>query len=312
MKPLFSFLVVFALLACAPQAKQALSPADLMRPTPLGRIVIEPGESTRFTNNKLFLWRADMTAEHVEKASRISERLDFLDERALAVQREVARLEVEHAPAIEERTQVERSIKTLGRSIPRKQKELDAEMAKPEADRDQEKLKKLNAELDALKLDLNRNETRKGELDVLLKEFDALIAEQDQLAIDGQEAVGQIMEVVDWYKEQPTSVVLRRELDGSYFVSISGWRTRESGSAEDFSTANGKILGIQYTELGGVLEFEARSDHGESYFFKIARARYGELEDPYGRVFMRGDIRRVEKDGTVRMGKAKLVAGHQE
>jgi hypothetical protein len=305
-------LLALTLLACAPQAKQAASPADLMRPIPLGRIVIEPGESVRFTNNKLFLWRADMTAEHVEKASRISERLDTLDERALAVQRDVARLEAEQAPAIEERTQVERAIKTLGRSIPKKQKEIDTEMAKPEPDRDLEKLKKLQAELAALQGDLTKNDTRKAELNLVLKDFDALLVEQDALAAEGQAAVGQIMEVVDWYKEQPTSVVLRRERDGSYFVSISGWRTQESGSAEDFSTTNGKILGIQYTELGGVLEFEARSDSGESYFFKIARARYGELADPYGRIFMRGDIRRVEKDGSVRMGKAKLVAGHQE
>ena len=309
---LFITLFCLALYACAPQAKQALSPADLMRPTPLGRIVIEPGESVRFANNKLFLWRADMTAEHVEKASRISERLDTLDERALAVQREITRLEAEHAPAIEERAQIERAIKTLARAIPKKQKEIDTEMAKPEADRDPEKLKKLRAELEVLQHDLAQREARKSELNLLLKELDTLVVEQDTLAAEGQTAVGQIMEVVDWYKEQPTSVVLRREIDGNYFVSISGWRTQESGTAEDFSSLNGKILGIQYTELGGVLEFEARSDTGESYFFKIARARYGELQDPYGRIFMRGDIRRVEKDGTVRMGKAKLVAGHQE
>jgi hypothetical protein len=307
----FALLFIF-FLGCSPQAKLALSPSDLMRPTPLERLVIESGESIRFTNNKLFLWREDMSAEHVQNASRISDRLDALDEKALQVQRELGRLEQEHSSELSERNQLERSIKTLSRSIQKKQKEIDTETSKPETDRDPERLVKLQSELEELRRSLTQSETKKSALDLVLSSFDRLVAEQESLAREGQHAVGQIMEVVDWYKEQPSSIVLRREQDGSYFVSIAGWRTEHAGSAEDYSSSNGKVKNIQYTELGGVLEFEARSDRGESYFFKLARSRYGELQDPYGRIFLRGDIRRVDQRGSVRMGKAKLIAGHQE
>ncbi|MGE0615521.1 MAG: hypothetical protein AB7P04_07760 [Bacteriovoracia bacterium] len=297
--------------ACAPKARLAEVKVDKLKPHPLERFAFAPEESIRMSNNKLFLWRQDMSPEHVQTASKIADEIDALDERSLTVQKRVAELETDQAAVEDERKSVKSDLGKLGRSVTKKQTELDTEMAKAPDQQDPDKIKQLETELADLAAQKVAKEARFGELNEELKELDGLRDEADKIAVSGQEKVQKIMEVVDWYKKQPESFVFAREKDGSFSVSISNWGVVDGEDARSFSTADGTILNVKYEELGGVFEFEVAVAEGESYAFKVARSRYGSQADPYGRIFLRGDIRHKRAGQPDRLGKAKLIAGTQ-
>jgi hypothetical protein len=153
----------------------------------------------------------------------------------------------------------------------------------------------------------------------LAEELEQLEAHQAEIENSGREKVDAIMQVVEWYKDQPSSVSFRFTPEGRIEGSISNWNLDDDAGPRNFSTqvAEGEkpTLGkIVYEPLGGVFNFEAyvyadeaQTKLRETYAFRVARVNY---DAPDGRQFFKGEMvrtRMVAGKAEVRRGVAKLV-----
>ena len=176
-----------------------------------------------------------------------------------------------------------------------------------------ERLERELAELEAKLVQLNDEETEiKGKMSEVKAQLDELAERSDALANEGREKLAEIISLTVWFPQMPRRVIFSDELSDSgqqsLGIEIQGWVLEDGGEARDFSTQDGSITDVIYETHGGRVHFTVTTASDEKYYFDIARSAYGDFNDPFSRIFYRGDLKRVRGD-KVRTGKVKLVAG---
>lgn len=156
------------------------------------------------------------------------------------------------------------------------------------------------------------------------EEFDALEAEGKQV-LDADSlnlAIRTICENTDMFQMPPTEVKVVRGEDGRWSASIRNWnptlfRTScvesdtsvkvgegTGSSSKNFSTEDGSIGAVKYTDRGGIFEFDVTTEAG-LYSFKIAESRYNA---PDRGIYYNGDVLLKDASGkVVRRGSAKFI-----
>ncbi len=337
-----SCLALLVLAGCG-KVDTAVAPRDNVQPLALRTF---PKQDWRLANNKFFVWRDDMTPEQVSRAVAISKEIDKLDGSALPLNRRHLELDSQLSLLKDELkalNSVLRPLKTQFDKVTKLKAEAEKAVAAAEKGLKLEKDKpvptpetvaQLEAELATQKANVATHtatlealapKKKKAEDDVAAKKAvaDPLQSEMDdlearQLVIEeaGRKQVDEIMTVVEWYKDQPTSVTFQFQKDGTIAASITGWNMGDDLGPRSYTTNSGEGLkptmgNVTYTELGGIFEFdvfvytdEAQSNLRETFHFRIGRTKY---DYPDGRVFFGGEITRTSADGTIRRGQAKLV-----
>src|SRR5262249_1933750 len=160
---------------------------------------------------------------------------------------------------------------------------------RPAQDRLQKELADLRASLQPLQDEMKAVETR-----------------QNAITSQGRQLIEELMGLVRWYKNQPTSVVFQFQKDGTLQVMISGWDLGDGAGPRELSSQAlpGKkptISKASYEELGGVFTFdisiyqdEAQTALRETYSFRLGRTKY-EVED--GRSFFGGELKCISYEG---------------
>lgn len=337
-----SIVALLALAGCG-QVDTAVAPRENVQALELRSF---PKQDWRLANNKFFIWRDDMTPEQVSRAVAIGKEIDKLDGSALPLNRRHLELASELTPLKEEfkalnavlrpiKTQFDKATKLKAdaeKAVAVAEKSLKLEKDKPVPT--PETVAQLEAELATQKgvvatqtatLEAIAPKKKKAEDDVAAKkaQIDPLQSEMDdlearQLVIEeaGRQQVDEIMQVVEWYKDQPTSVTFQFQQDGTIAASISGWNMGDDLGPRNYTTnftddVKPTMGNVTYTELGGIFEFdvyvytdEAQTSLRETFHFRISRIKY---DYPDGRLFFGGEITRTSADGTIRRGQAKLV-----
>ncbi len=338
-----ALLTLLALVIAGCGVDTAVAPRDNVQAVELRTF---PKQDWRLANNKFFVWREDMNAGHVSQALAIGKEIDRLDGEALPLNRRHLELDSLISPlkddikainaqlrTVKSDTQkVEKVLADLDAQIKEAQDKLKTEKEKPTPSEDVVKAlegelsvqaaKKVETEgkisdLKAKKTQLDTSlAEKKAELDPLSKELTALEASQLVIEEAGRKQVDDIMKVVEWYKDQPTSVSFQFQKDGTIAASISGWNMGDDLGARNYSTnfAEGRkptIGNVTYQEVGAIFEFdvyvytdEEQNNLRETFHFRIGRTKY---DYPDGRIFFGGEITRTSADGTIRRGVAKLV-----
>lgn len=309
-----------------------------------------PRQDWRLANNKFFLWRDNLTPEVVSEAQKIAKRIDQLDTDALPLVRRMAEL----SATIDPLKETQRLLSTHARNAKNAhekakkraadidaakaaaQTALDAELAQPMPDADrvtslkatlaqataesalcQDQVKELGTLREKLEKDLKNIDKQ---LAPLVTELSEVEAKQLAIETEGREKVDAITNLVDWYKNQPTSVTFQFQPDGKIASQISDWDLNDDAGVRTFSTEPGPggkptITDVAYEPKGGVFTFDvhvytddAQTTKRETYSFKIARINYDTRD---GRCFFGGDIvqKKFLPDGKTqtRRGIAKLV-----
>ena len=307
-----------------------------------------PQESLRFPSNKLFLWPEQTSPSLIARVMEISSRMDTLEgslaplnERHAAMREQVQQIQNlidEKRGLITSRTrQLNRANTNLQNKatlIEQKTTELNSETQKDVRDevRIQEirtQIETLQGEAATLQVQIQSLTTQISQLqqDLRTLSSDPRLSEESQIASqirenedEGRRNTQEVISLVDWYHQQPTSISFEPKPDGTLKVSISGWTLDRNEGARDFSseaTPGGQpsIRHIRYTPTGGVYEFDVfvyadseQTKLKETYSFRLARVKYS---NPQGKIYLSGKIKRVRTrgDGTleVRQGVAKLV-----
>lgn len=316
MKKVILILSLSLIVGCGVPTAQA--PRENLEPVVLRSFA---KQDWRFTNNKFFLWREDMTVDQVSRALSLSKELDALDTKAFPLNRRHLELELEVEP-------ISDAIAWLVK--------LRKELAKPnpnaaEVNKFITKLMTLRERHAILKDQLAALSPDKELVQALMLKFQAMLAPrqaekgsieplQTDIFSEGLKKVDEIMTVVDYYKDQPTAVVFQFQKDGSISASISGWNLSDDAGARNFSTETVEprkptMGSVTYEELGGVFNFEvyvftdeSQSKLRETYDLRISRIKY-DIQD--GRNFFGGEITRTRSlpngQTETRRGLAKLV-----
>ena len=266
-----------------------------------------------FSNNKMFLWREDMSSEHVAIAQSRSRQIDELDELAIPMNARKTELETEFKPIFDKQLAATKRLGQIKSKVTKLNKDKDAELKKPQPSPDV--IKKIDDELAVLAIEKTQKEFEKSEADAVLapvqKEIGVLQAELDANEKDAADKLAEIGNAVVWFLAQDVNptVDFKTADDGSLYISISHWKLAESveGDEKTFSTADGSIRNAKYTMRGGIYEFEL-VDGDVIYWFKVSRLN---RFDSRGRIIFTGDIERrvVGADGkyVVTKGVAKFI-----
>jgi len=338
-----SLLTLLALVIAGCGVDPAVAPRDNVTPVELRTF---PKQDWRLANNKFFVWRDDMNPSHVSQALAIGKEIDRLDGDALPLNRRHLELDSIITPLKDEIKALNSQLRTVKSDAQKvakvladleaqtkvSEEKLKAEKEKPTPD--ENVVKALEGELDAQAKTKTETEgkatelaqkkteleaqvaSKKADLDPLSTEIGELEAKQLVIEEAGRKQVDEIMKVVEWYKDQPTSVAFQFQKDGSISASISGWNMGDDLGPRNYSTsaAEGRkptMGNVTYEELGAIFEFdvyvytdEEQKNLRETFHFRIGRTKY---DYPDGRIFFGGEITRTSADGTVRRGVAKLV-----
>jgi hypothetical protein len=287
----------------------------------------------RLVNNKFFLWREGMTPSDVTTALQISRKLDELDDEAFPLNRKQLQFEIEVDSLKKELKEIQTRIKGLNEDLKRANKEKADEEAKPEEERNQARLLELAQEISRIEAELPQKKAQEAEMKSAVKstqrELSKVNAVLRPIEDEGTAQVNRLMEIVDWYKDQPSSVAFTFKEDGTISAELRGWNLGDDEGQRNFSTDRERtpinmIEDVAYRIRGGVFTFKAvvytdetQREARETYCFKIARAKY-DVTDRDGRIFFAGDIVRefgvtscdsavLKKSKTIRKGSAKLV-----
>ena len=302
-----------------------------------------PPEDWRLLNVRFFMWQEEMTSQHGKRALEISEALDALDLRAIPFNRESLQLESRITPLKEKSRLLKsefRSLRRLHSGLERKIKKLSKDIkeakdsvqaAEPDIQAQmREKLARFEGEFSASEEQLKDITEIKESVDLaveeLEKESDALELElneirmkQFELSEQGRELTAEIIDIVEWPKNQPTSVVFQFKEDGSIYGSVSGWNLDDGEGDRNFYTEapEGRqptMANVRYTPLGGIFEFDLlifedpdQSQLRETYSFRFSRTKLNQND---GRKYFSGEIVRTKTvDGKTitRRGVAKLA-----
>lgn len=307
-----------------------------------------PERSWRLTNVRLFLWRDDMTSEDVSETREIGDRLDELDLAAIPLNSEQLALNNQLIPVKDsyylinkQLRSLKKAVKNIGKS--KKAAETDQETAKTELDKLlagpdpdpvkvralEDKITELSGTIQAqaqalleiaptqtqVQADLDAKRTERKRLEALMS---ALGAKQAKIFMEGKERVDRLMEIVDYYKEQPSAVALILEDDGTTRVNISSWNLGDGNGAQNFSSVpplgggDPAIYNVSYEPVGGVYEFDLdvfedleRTEIRDTFHFKFSRTNYDATD---GRTFFGGEIEKYNYDeDESRYGIAKLA-----
>ncbi|MBI2604520.1 MAG: hypothetical protein HYW49_00420 [Deltaproteobacteria bacterium] len=257
------------------------------------------------SNNKMFLWRDDMSSAHVATAQRVSRELDALDERAFPLSNRKFKLEKDFEPVQRKLRAANGRLSFIQTRTAKLNKDREAELQKPEPSQD--KIRKIDEELASLQNEKPAREAEKAEAEQVLKPVQEEISKIDEQLLDiersGTVKVREISDAVVWFQDQDlTTVSFRREEDGSLYVAITDWKLSENEAAKSFSTADGTIRNVKYVPRGGIYEFEV-ADENTTYWFKVSRFR---PNDPFGRMIFTGDL---EKRELLENGATKVTKG---
>ena len=154
-------------------------------------------------------------------------------------------------------------------------------------------------------------ETKKDRLEAIKETaeqaYDRLTEEAAAFEQKINAKIAEIMDLVEWFPDQPEAVAFKIEEDGAVTVSIRNWNLGDGNGKRSFTTSNGTIGNTRYDSHGGTFEFEVYTNPGETYEFKVSRANYN---DEHGRIYLVGDItRRRLNEEEPGYGVAKMVAG---
>jgi len=308
-----------------------------------------PAQDWRLVNNKLFLWREDMTPAQVTTARRISERLDELDSQALPYNRRSTELSLKIDPLKETARALGRQSRDLQSAIAKLgkrkaelvkkltglEKALADEKAKPvpepaELARLAAEIEETSSQKKTVETDTATQQGRKKDVDAELgrvritlapleAEMEDVARHQAEIEEKGRTKVDEIMQVVEWFKDQPTSIVFQFDRSGGIEASLSGWNLGDDAGARDLSTRPGPggkptLTDVTYAPAGGIFAFNAhifadpeQKELRETYSFRVGRIK---LDATDGRCFFSGEIvrRRFTRAGVeTRRGIAKLV-----
>lgn len=248
-----------------------------------------PPENLRLTKNTFFLWKEEVTAEQVATALKISRQIESLDARADETGQSKTDEEARLRPFQEEIAKIQPRLKEITEAILANETRIRAEQSKPESERDTALIRRLNEENHALSNERKLAEGRLAEIQDQSKpvqeRIEQLEAELRQIEEQGIDAVMQLIEVVEYYPEQPSSVSFQFVHGRQISVEIRGWNLNDGRSASNFSTDDGTILGPTYREQGGIFSFtavvyegeEARTGVREAYCFRLNRVKYDKL-----------------------------------
>lgn len=250
-----------------------------------------PKENWRLVNNKLFLWRKDMTWRDVSRARAIGDEIDDLDGKALPLNRKQFELEALLDPISQAITHVNKHLRAFKRahsklqsqvgklkqSISKIEGQIAAEKSKPSPDKATvDKLMNdqatLQIQLTAAQSNLEEFGPFKDGLDEDLAELnaqakplqeklDVVLAKQAPIETRGRERVNELMTFVEYFKDQPSAVTFQFETDGSISSSIVGWNVGDGAGPRTFSTSPGPggkptIAKVTYQESGGIFQFD--------------------------------------------------------
>lgn len=334
------WVVGLALAGCG--APNAEAPRDNVQAVQLKTF---PKANWRLINNRLFLWREDVTPEQISRAQAIGKEIDELDGQAMPLNRrhkvledQIAIVQKELKPSTKSLQKVNPQLTTSTKDLTAAQKDLEAaqktlteEKGKPAPDvAAVQKLELQVAELngriailqkqvDWFKAEKERLEkdisTVKLTLTPLQEEMEALETKKLEIELAGRARVDEIMKVTDWYKDQPTAVAFQFESNGTIHGSISGWNLSDGMGPRSFASKVGAgrkpTMGkIKYEDVGGIFEFEVYvyADDDQKVLRETYAFRVGRIkyEVADGRNFFGGEITRT-KGTEVRKGYAKLV-----
>ncbi|NBU21430.1 hypothetical protein EBS43_08520 [bacterium] len=307
-----------------------------------------PQQSLRFPSNKLFLWPEQTSMPLIARVMQISARMEAL-ESSLAPLNERHALIREQAQQIQDQVNEKRGLLTsktrqLNRAnvalqnknilIEQKRAEINDETTREV--RNELRIQELQSELAQLQEELSTLQTQiqsyTAQITQLQQEIRSLstdprLGEEDQIANqirenedEGRRNTQEVISLVEWYHQQPTSISFEPKPDGTTKVFISGWTLDRNEGARDFSSEAGPglqptITNIRYSTQGGIYEFDVLVYHDmqqtqlkETYSFRLARVKYSSPQD---KIYLSGKMKRtrIRNDGTleVRQGVAKLV-----
>ena len=275
-------------------------------------------EDLYLTNNKMFVWRENMTPTQVATAQIASREIDDLDGQAIVLNGRKNQLSNDFKPVFDRQLAITKRCGAIKSRTTKLNKDKDAEMKKEKPS--EEVIKKIEGEVATLQQEKTVLETEKADNDVTLapvqKEISGIDAELQQNQDLATERIRQLNEAVVWFLDQEINpiVILKTAEDGSVFIEISKWKyavenadATLAGGEKTFSTADGSIVNARYNPRGGIYEFQL-NDGLNIYLFKVARLRRG---DPSGRLILTGDIERrvLSADGsyTSTKGVAKFI-----
>ncbi|MBL7717115.1 MAG: hypothetical protein JNL01_16750 [Bdellovibrionales bacterium] len=239
-------------------------------------------------NNKMFLWPVESSPAVVTEAVRIGRAIDDLDTVSFAYSKEEKTLTTDLAAylAIKEAIKdIEKKIKTLDTTIKgrktliatEEKKPMDKqnptnlakwknELAKAEQDRAIEAQNLIDqthqAAITGDQLDPPTVESPKGPK---RERMEFLANDRVRVEAEGTAKVDRMIQIVDWYKTQPSSISFRMTA-ANPVVELNGWDLSDDAGSRNFSSETvsesgfetpnlGTITNITYTVLGGVIRF---------------------------------------------------------
>jgi hypothetical protein len=305
------------------KAKLALAPFDRVSAIPLQEFALAEGEEQSLFNNKLFLYPVGMQPETFAAIKLAARRYDELEGQAFPLYRQQQALEVQMNPLQEIKSAAETRIRRLSRDIPARQREIDAELAKPENERDLTRLATLQAQKEAMETERTQKTQEKDEATASLAPLETEHARIGSLRApinaEADATLETLKNSVEWVRTPPTDITIRALPSGQIGLSMSGWIEEEATAIDRrFSTEEGTIENVRYQALSGRLTFDVlvRSNDADpyslvrKYSFDVRRTRYDATANEFdGRLYYTGDMILKDSTGTeLRRGVAKFVS----
>jgi peptidoglycan hydrolase CwlO-like protein len=341
MKYIYSSVLLLIFTGCGrPQVQTQVSNVT---PQALGDF---PKQSMRFVNNRWFLWKVNGTPDDVATALQLSQHLDDLDTQALPLNDQYSSLNTELNPLTSSLTQYQNELSfdnqlltasntelsTVKQNLQTAQTQLTAaQAASPQNPTTIQNLQVQISGYNGQITELNKTivklrprtiitqshiTTLNNSIAPIQAQLNQIQPQRTAIQNDGQQTVENIMQVVDWFPNQPTSVSLQFDSSGNLQVTISNWQLLNAPSTATFSTSASSgmkptIANTSYAELGGTYQFDvynysdaAQTQLAETYHFNVSRTHYN---SPDGRIFLGGEITVTEANGQVRVGVAELI-----
>ncbi len=253
-----------------------------------------PSQDLLLTENRLFLWRADLKGDQVETVLRSSAEMDALTSEKQRLEGPKSLVEKDLAPYTQAVDPIQTRLGELNFLINRLK-------SQEKKEKDPEKKKKITEQITTLEEERRAKNDEKVALDLKfetsLKDRKDLEAQSASLKVRGEAAVAKIKESVDlFYNFPPSSIRMAFLASGAIDFSIQGWNPHEAEVVPEFSTANHLVQNVDYQSLGGVLTFDVLlpsdsdlNEIRETYSFRMVRIKYAASD---GRVYYSGEFTR--------------------